>query len=187
MHSQEARSETVIKAIFLLFLNSNAEISQPPSFELVQGCKRTRGGRLPPQKKLAAIQLSSLRCQSESEAIITHQGSPASRAEVARHHGTFQSHSRPVSSCPVVVDRRRHIAPFRHANGRAQQEKYLAWYSEDGRRAIRIMVLLSLNAYFNWTLTSTLYTRSYVREGCPVRQRPFGRRRPGWPLDHATT
>ena len=28
VHSQEARSETVIKAIFLLLLNSNAEISQ---------------------------------------------------------------------------------------------------------------------------------------------------------------
>ena len=38
-----------------------------------------------------------MRCQSESEAIITHQGSPASRALVARHHGTFKSHSHVLS------------------------------------------------------------------------------------------
>ena len=42
VHSQEARSVTVIKAIFLLFLNSNAEISQPRAARL-SSSKAARG------------------------------------------------------------------------------------------------------------------------------------------------
>ena len=97
-----------------------------------------------------------------------------------------ESLTRPVSSCSVVVDRRRRIAPFRHAMGVCSKTRI--WLG-----TARMVDALSgswcccHSTHISIGLLRPLYTRSYVREGCPVRQRPFGRRRPGWPLDHATT